>query len=60
MSDTEVKFCKRCGRKLVSKTSVDIGYGPSCWQKQTKPLEFGFELYGGENEVNNKEFAIHS
>ena len=52
-------FCKRCGRKLVSKTSVELGYGPSCWQKQTTNLEFGFNLFGEENEVNNKEFAVN-
>lgn len=26
-------FCKRCGRALKSRTSIQRGYGPHCYEK---------------------------
>ena len=27
-------YCKRCKRKLKSKASQEIGYGPTCYKKE--------------------------
>ena len=29
----EKTSCKRCGRKLKSSTSIELGMGPTCWKK---------------------------
>ena len=52
MFDDEVKIkeyeiCKRCGRKLRSKESKILGYGPNCYKKYLKeasPQLFKLEL----------------
>ena len=38
----DYEICKRCGRKLKSKASRELGYGPSCFNR----------------EMNNKGLAI--
>ncbi len=25
--------CKRCGKKISEKKSIERGYGPKCWKK---------------------------
>jgi len=29
-----MESCGRCGRKLKTKKSIEVGYGPICYQKQ--------------------------
>lgn len=36
-----MKICGRCGRKLRGKKSVERGYGPVCYRKETMDQAFG-------------------
>lgn len=42
--ETEVKLCKRCGRRLRSAESKERGYGKLCWEKSQKNLKPLFSL----------------
>ena len=36
-NESKTVLCKRCGRKLVGKRSLETGYGPRCysiWKKE--------------------------
>lgn len=33
MIDKKYKYCRRCGRRLTSELSREIGYGPVCFKK---------------------------
>lgn len=42
--ETEIRLCKRCGRKLRSVESKERGYGKLCWEKAQKNLKPLFSL----------------
>ncbi len=31
--------CKKCGRKLIDKESMQRGYGPVCWEEHTGSIK---------------------
>ena len=33
MNELEATKCKRCGRKLKNKESIELGMGSTCWKK---------------------------
>lgn len=44
--------CKRCGRKLKSKNTIEIGMGFVCWKKYQQ--ENKHKKLFGYNEDNNR------
>lgn len=36
--------CKRCGRILIDKDSIDRGYGPECYGKRAKGFKYQIEI----------------
>lgn len=36
IQNTEVSYCKRCGRRLKGQESKERGYGPTCFDKIKK------------------------
>lgn len=49
-NDLQKTTCKRCGRKLKTKASIELGMGPTCWKKfveQNKHKKL-FNVEGGK------------
>ena len=51
-------YCRRCGRKLTSEASINLGLGPGCYrlllQKNKYPL---FELPHVPDKATSKQSA---
>jgi len=43
-----VRYCRRCGRKLKSESSLKRGLGPTCARKEKKQKEFDRTTEGAE------------
>ena len=51
---SESEICKRCGRKLKSASSRELGYGPSCFARETASVGIvKLDLWGETIESNN-------
>lgn len=34
----KIRYCKRCGRKLRSAESIELGYGATCYKKAAETI----------------------
>jgi len=51
MENRSVQKCNRCGKPLTNEISLDRGYGPVCWSKQTHGES--------EHEDQDKQYTLN-
>lgn len=54
----EIKYCKRCGRRLRSAESQDRGYGKLCYQKAQLGIKPLFKLEKSLENSHNEEVEV--